>query len=113
MSNYDRGAIADEVRDSLLYKPFRLGVQCGGGLIKNQHRGVDEQRSCDRQSLALTARQEDAALSYDSVILLRQLHYEVVSERYASGLFNLLLSSIRLSVGDVVANSVVEEDSFL
>ena len=57
MCNNQRGTPRGQPPDGLLHGNFRFGVQRRGGFIKNQNRRVLVERACNRQPLALAARQ--------------------------------------------------------
>src|SRR5574341_1990920 len=51
----DGGAPAHQGVERRLHLALGLGVERGGGLVEDQHRGVLEEGACDRQALALPA----------------------------------------------------------
>ena len=51
-----RGAVAHQSLKRLLNETFALGIERGGGLVENKHRGILEYRSGDADTLALAPR---------------------------------------------------------
>ena len=64
--------------ERLLDHRLVLGVDRGQRLVEDQDRRIAQQRPCDRQPLALAARQQHPALADHRGIALRQRHDEVV-----------------------------------
>jgi hypothetical protein len=63
VGDHDGGSSADKVFDSLLNKVLGFGVDRCRCLVENEDAGVFKNRSCDGETLTLTARKTDSALA--------------------------------------------------
>src|SRR6185312_16986004 len=68
MGDDERGAAAEQMGQALLNQRFGFGIEAAGGLVQNQDGRVGEQRARDREALALSAGEFDAALAHDGVV---------------------------------------------
>src|SRR5208283_378219 len=67
----------------------------------------------DRDALALATAQAQAALADDRIVALGQPHDEVVRQRRAGCIFHRLPWNVGLAIGNIVADSIVEQDRIL
>src|SRR5579885_64801 len=109
----DCRAPARQVRERLLHKPLRLGVERRRCFVENQHRSIGEDGARDGEALPLPARKKYPALADDGVVAARQLTYELVGVRGARGGLDLGVGRAGPAVSDVVADGVVEENRLL
>ena len=72
MGDDECGAALHHVVERFLHQHFILGVQRGGGLVKQQDRRILENGAGDGETLALAAREGDAALAELCVQTFRQ-----------------------------------------
>ncbi len=93
------GRFAQGNQDGLL----GMGIETGGGLVKDQYPRILEYRAGDGNALLFTTRQLQAALADDGVITLRQVRDEVCEMRQSCRLFDLLVAGPRSRIGNVVA----------
>ena len=54
MGNGDGGARLHQALQGLLYQALALGVECRGGFVENEYRGILQYGAGDAQALALT-----------------------------------------------------------
>ncbi len=62
---------APQLLERLLNQPLALGVERAGRLVEKQHRRIAEDRTRDRDPLALAARQANALLAQEAVEAFR------------------------------------------
>ena len=90
-----------------------LDVEVGGGLVEDEDGSVMEDRSGDRQALALAAGEVLALLAHVGVVPLGQAGDGVVDVRLAGGLGDLVIAGLGPAQGDVLANAALEEHRVL
>ena len=90
-----------------------LAVERPRGFHQNQHRRIFQQRPRNRQALALAPGKPHAALSNYSIVPGGKRDNEIVGQSGAGRGLDFFLGNVRLSVGNVVADGVVEEYGFL
>ena len=98
---------------AVLDQRLALAVEARGRLVEHQDARVGQDRARDRDALALPARQLDAALADDRVVLLLEPVDELVGVRDAADLANLLQRRVRPAVADVVGDGAVEQEVVL
>ncbi|MNR36562.1 hypothetical protein D3C85_1544920 [compost metagenome] len=67
-----------QILQRLLHHDLGLAVQTGRCFIQHQYLRIPQQRSSDRNTLTLSARQLDPALADFRVIFLRELFNEAI-----------------------------------
>jgi hypothetical protein len=102
-----------DLRHILLDDGLGFIVQRARGFIKDQNARVRDQRSRNRNPLALPTGQRAAVLSYDRVVAFRQFQNEFVRPSLLGGLHHLLHRHSRIGQRDVVAHGAIEEKVFL
>ena len=113
MSDANRRPVLHQPVDRLLHDVLRFGVERGGRLVEQQHLGVDEQRTRDRDALLLPARELHAALADHRVVAFRETADEVVSVGGRRGGGDGLVALDLAAVGDVGADRRGEEHGLL
>ena len=113
VGNHQRRAVAHEVFERLLHKPFRLGIESRRSLVENQDRRVLQDGPGDAHPLALSARQAAAPVADAGIVSLLGSHDKVVGIGNLGRLDYLLHGSILHAEGDVVVERVVEQDGLL
>ena len=116
-----REAVGDDDRRPVPHRltetqpDLRLGRRVHGRrcVVQDQDPRVEQQRPCDRDPLALAARERDPTLADHRVVSLRQRGDEVVRLREPRGLLDLLLGGVRPAERDVLAHRVREEERIL
>src|SRR5258708_6710787 len=88
---------------------FALVVECAGRLVEDQDARVADQRPCDRDALALPARQRAAAFADHGVVTVGQFQDEIVSPRKTRGGDHVLARHPRIGERDIVAHGRVEQ----
>src|ERR1700733_3016317 len=113
MRNHKNRPPLHQVRQRRLHKLFALHVQRRGGLIQNQNRGILQNCPCNCQPLPLASAQPRALLANLCVVPLRHIQNKIMRQRHPRRLFHLAHRDIRLSIGNVVPHSVVEQHRLL
>ena len=76
-------------------------------------RGSVSERPCDREALALPARERDAALAELGLVAVGEALDELVRLRQPGGALDLLEARLGASEGDVLAHAGREEERIL
>ncbi len=113
MGNGNGSTTLHQSLQGLLYQSLRLGVESRGGLVKDEDRGILQDGTGNRHTLALTTRQSSATVTNHRVVAILALHDEFVGIGNLRCLDDLLHGGIFHTEGDVVIEGVVEEDSLL
>ena len=92
---------------------LRRRVDRCGRVVEYEDARIDGERPCDRDALALAARERDPALSDHRVVALRELLDELVRLCCARRLFDLYLRQVAAPERDVVAHRGGEEEGIL
>jgi len=82
MRDGEHGAPARPRPQRALHLQLRMAVERARRLVQQQHGSIAQQGTGDRQALALSAREPDAAFAHDGVIPLRQLPNEGVAPAF-------------------------------
>ena len=90
---------------------FRIGK--GGRLVQNDDGRVLQDRSCQRDSLALAAREIDALRADHRVQPLRQLFQDIPALGGQGRLHHLFSGSLRARRADVFQNALLKEPGIL
>ena len=107
------GASLAELVECLLDEHLGGVIECTGCFVQNQNGGILEENACDAQSLLLTARKLDAALTDLGVVALFKGHDVFVDVGAASRLVDLLLGGVGTAVEDVFADGADKEEDVL
>ena len=104
--------------ERLLNEPLVLGVQRGGGLVQDEHRGVPERGAGDGDALLLPAAELRVLPAHDRVVSGWERGDEVVRHRRhrrADDVLerHVLGGRVRASHGDVLAKRRLEQQRFL
>ncbi len=99
---------------AFLNRCFNFRIKCRGGFIHDQDRCVLEQHTGDRNTLALTTGQLDAALSHMGIKTgaafgIRQLRDELFGTGLADRFPELFVSGVRIAIQQVFANRTVQQ----
>ena len=94
---------------------LRLGrrVHGCGCVIEDEDARVHDQRSGDREALALAAAERDSALADDSLVAVEELDDELVRLRQPCGVFDLFLGCAWLAEGDVLEDGGRKQERVL
>ena len=112
-----RKPVRDYQRRPVLHQPVQRGLDDGfvlrvharKRLVQQQDRRVLEQRASNRQPLPLPAGQPNGALSDNGIVPGRQMRDELVRVRGVRGVFQLLMSGVRLAEPQIIRHSAVEQ----
>ncbi len=107
------GLVAGQVVYRLLYEGLVLGIDCGRRLVEDDDGGVFQHHPGDRDSLALAARELDAALAGDRRVAVREPGDEVVDTRPLGRLDDLFMRCARPADEDVLLDALVEKEHVL
>ena len=111
--HHKAGVALHHLDKRLLNLHLGAGVDRGGCLVEDQHRGLGEHGAGDAQQLLLPLRDVAAVLGQDGVVALRQAHDEAVGVGRLGCRDDLLVGGVRLAVGDVVPHRAVEHPGVL
>ena len=84
-----------------MHGAFGFGVQSAGGFVQQQQRRIFQQRACNRDALALAARQTHAAFTQEALIAARQARNEFVGGGHFGGGDDFLVAGADAAVADV------------
>ena len=87
------------------------GVDARGRVVEDQHAWVGDQRTRDRDPLALPAGQREPALAHERVVAVRERLDEGVDLRSPCGELDVRRRRIRPRVGDVLAHARGEQEA--
>ena len=116
VGDHERGALVDQAVDRLLNQGFALGVHLAGGFVEDEDGRGPQDGAGDVQALALPAGEASAQLAQLGVVALGFLDDEIVGERLAGSLLDLLAQQAdggclvvqsaheRVAVGDVLGD---------
>ena len=96
----------------VLDQPLALGVERGGRFVEQKERRVAQDRTRDRDALALAARQRHAAFAHRGLEFLRQQVDEFERVRERGGTFDVNLTRVRAAKADVVGDRSREDDRY-
>ena len=106
----DQGrASSRQAVDRLLNHRLVLRVHRGKRFVENEDRRVPQQRTGDRQALALAARQQHAALADHRVVTVRQQRDELVRIGVARRDLDLVAGGVGLAEPQIVFDGAVEQ----
>ena len=106
-------ATGEQSIDCFLHEALRLNVERRRRFVENENRRIGKQRTGNRETLTLTARQPRAALAEVGVPPFGQVMDETEGVRGCRCGIELFLRGVDATEGDVGAHSVVEEHSIL
>ena len=92
---------------------FRAGVHVGGGLIQNQHFGVQQHGPGNGEQLLLPLGDVHAVLVQNGVVTLGQAHDVPVDAGGLGGLLHLLQGGALLAVGQVLKDGARKQPGVL
>ena len=95
------------------HRRLRLRVERGGRFVQDQNRRALQERPCQRESLALTARKRDAALADRRLIALWHCADELVGFGLARRFHDLVQCRLGPAVRDIVADRRREQHRLL
>src|ERR1700733_1775437 len=107
------GAAGNQIGKRDLHQRFALRVQRRSGFIEDENRRVLEQCPGNGNALAFSAREAKALFADHGIVFFRQPPDKVVGQGSLSGCDYPAHGNPSLTVGDVVAHRIVEEDRFL
>ena len=90
-----------------------LRVQVAGGLVEDEDLGGGQERPGDGEALLLAARELDATLADERLVLVRQSDDELVRVGAPRGVFDVGVRRIPAAVGDVVLHRSIEQEDVL
>jgi hypothetical protein len=88
-------------------------IDRGRRIVKDEHRGIREDRARNRDALALAAGQRKASLAEQGVVAVRQVGDELRRARQLRRLRDLLVGRVRPREADVLAHRVREQERLL
>ena len=84
MRDYKSGAAAPQRFEAVLNQRLAFAIEARGRLVENENPRIGQNRSGDRDALPLSARQSDAALADDRVVVFLERLDELVAMRDAA-----------------------------
>ena len=109
MCNDEAGAAVHQAVHAALHQRFGAGIDGGGGLVQDQHRGIGHGRAGDGQQLALSLREVGTIAGKHGVVALRQTLDEAVGVGKAGGGDALFISSLQPAVADILHHRAGEQ----
>src|SRR5262249_40122955 len=104
----DHGAPAHHPAERIADRLLRLAVQRRRRLVEKQDRRVFEERARDREALTLSARQLDAAVTYDGLQARRQ-RVDEIAARGDGGFEYLLVRRLGTAVANILAHRAMKQ----
>ena len=98
---------------AVLDERFALAVEARRRLVEDEDAGIRQDGARDRDALPLAAREPDAALADDRVVLLLEPLDELVAVRDVADRLDLVAPGVRPRVGDVFRDGAVEQEVVL
>src|SRR5439155_27201688 len=90
-----------------------LGVEVRGGLVEDQDRRVLQERTRDRDALALAAREPYAALPHERLIAVGAAGDELLGVRLTGGADDVLERGAQTTGGDVGQDRMAGEEGLI
>ena len=113
MGDDQGGAAFFQAFQRLLDGGFGLRVECRGGFVEQQQRGVAQDRAGDRDALALAAGQAHAAFAHFGLVAVVERADEVVRLGGAGRFAHFLVAGAFAAEADVVGGAAAEDHGFL
>ncbi len=113
MGDDEDRAAGNQVGKRDLHQRLAFRVERRSGFIKNENGRVLEQRPGNGDALALSSGEAEALFADHRIVLFGKPLDEVVSQRRLGGRDHPAQRDIRLAIGDVVADRIVEENRLL
>ena len=107
------GAVGQQGLERALNEPLRRNVERRRRLVEDEHRGVREERTRERDKLALTRGEACALLVHVGRVAVGQPRDELVRADRARRSLGLRIGSARLAEADVVGDRTREEEVLL
>ena len=96
------GAALPQAFQRFLHQPFAFRIEGAGGFVQEKQRRVAENRTRDRDALALTTREPDPLLAEEGVETVRQLVDEAAGGRGCGCCLDLIVAGVGAAVADIV-----------
>ena len=113
VGNHEARPPVHQLQHRVLDAALGLRVHVGGGLVQDQHGGVDQHCTGDGQQLFLTLRDAVAAAGDDGVVALGQRLNHIVDVGGLCGADHVLAGHAVAAVGDVLEHRAVKEPGVL
>ena len=113
MRNHHHGAILHQTTDRLLDFRLVFRVKRCRCLVQQNDWGIFQNRSCDGDSLLLTAGKRRPAFSDNRLKSIRHPHNKVVTIGQPRRAFNFLLRGIFFSITNIIRNAILEQIDIL
>lgn len=96
-------------------RELRLGfrIKRRSCFIENENRRILEERTRNRETLLLPAREQTARLAHSGIEPLRQTLHELIESRSLKRFPDLSIRLVGEAVGDVLADGCIQEDGVL
>ena len=113
MRNYECSSSLTKLVKSLLNKYLCSIIECACRFIENEYCRVLKEYSCYTESLLLTARKLNPALSYLGIVSVFKCHYVIVNICSLCRLYHFFLGSIGSSVKNVFTDGSDKKEHVL
>ena len=107
--NDKAGAAVHQAVHAALHQRFGAGIDGGGGLVQDQHRGICHGRTGDGQQLALALREVGTIAGEHGVVALRQTLDEAICVGKAGSGDALFIGSLQPAIADVLHHRAGEQ----
>ena len=109
MGDNNQSLVLHQLRNRRLHLLLIFGVSVGGGLVKHHNRGVLQDGTGQRNTLALTAGEHLARIPRHGVDTLGQLLQKLHTLGFPRRLQDLLIGSVQPSNADILQQRGVEQ----
>ena len=113
MSNHEAGFPFHQLPHGLLNLLLRLGIHIGGGLVQNQHFGIQQHGPGNGEHLLLPLGKAGAVPGQHRVVSLRHLKNGLVDMGRLAGPLHLLQGGVLLPVGKILVNGSRKQPGIL
>src|SRR6266550_2265157 len=113
MRDHKSGAAETQRLQAVLNHCFTFAVEARGRFVEDENPRFGENCASNCHTLALPARQFNAALANDSVIAIGETVDKLLAMRDAARRHDFFASRVRVREADVLGNSAVEKKIIL
>ena len=113
VSDEDRGAVGHEVAQRVVDRLLGRGIDRRRGVVEHEDPRIGEDRSGQRDALALAAGQREPALAHHRVVAVGQRVDEGLRTTGSRRGADLFVGRVGIGVGDVGAHGVREQEGVL
>ena len=109
VGNDESGTPLHDSVHTFLYKLLGTGINAAGGLVENEHRWISNRSTSNGQQLSLTLAEIATISSEHRLVTVGKTTNEIIGSNEACGLHAFLISSIKLTITDIVEDGTRKE----